>query len=116
MTRSHLVLLAIVGAALASAPAQAGRPRGMQVLDRDAVSLLDEESIWYLTLLRSAGGQALLMDQSDASPLRVTPLGFAPSGSTWGSYTATPDGSLWGACSGGRSRRRRACASSTSAT
>lgn len=62
---------------LASAPSEAARPR-QQVLDRDSVvlSLLGEEPIWYFTLLRGPNGQALLRDESDASPARVTPLGI----------------------------------------
>ena len=101
MKRLHFALPALLAVALlASAPADAGRLRGAQVLDSDAVFLMPEEPIWYLTLLRNAGGQVLVTDQSESSPLRVTPLGFAyPTGSTWGSYTATPDGTLWAALS-----------------
>lgn len=100
MTRSHFALFAVLGAVLASAPAEAGRPRGMQVLDSDTVFLMPEEPIWYLTLLRSRSGSLFVMDQSSESALRVTPLGFQyPTGSTWGSYTQTPYGSLWAALS-----------------
>lgn len=101
MTRSHFALLSLLAAMLlASAPAEAGRLRNAQVLDSDAVFLMPEEPIWYLTVLRRAGGQIVVTDQSESSPLRLTPLGFAyPTGSTWGSYTATPDGTLWTALS-----------------
>ncbi|RIL04007.1 MAG: hypothetical protein DCC71_14365 [Proteobacteria bacterium] len=78
MIRSGLALFPCVVLLFASAPAEAGRPRGAQVLDRDAVALMPEEPIWYFTLLRGADGGALLLDQSDATPLRATPLGFTP--------------------------------------
>jgi hypothetical protein len=99
MTRHRIAIVAALSLVFASASAEAGRPR-MQVLDRDVLSLMPEEPIWFLTLLRDVGGSILLLDQSDASPMRVTPLGFQyPTGSTWGSYTATPDGTVWGAFS-----------------
>ena len=105
MTRSHLALFAITAALLASAPAEAGRPRGMQVLDRDPLILpyIEQDAVYeqyQLTYMRGSDGRALLLDQSDASPLRVTPLGFTPPiGANAGSYTVTPDGSVWGAFS-----------------
>jgi hypothetical protein len=74
----------------------------MQVLDTDFLMLpyIEQENVYRVSLARSAGGQALLVDQSLATPMRVTPLGFTPPiGSNKGSYTATPDGSVWGAFS-----------------
>lgn len=101
MNRSHFALLALLGAALlASAPAEAGRPRGAQVLDRDVLSLMPEDHVFYLALMHSASGRATLLDESDDTPMRVTPLGFTPpAGSNTGSYTETPDGSVWAAFS-----------------
>jgi len=105
MTRFHVALFAITAALLASAPAEAGRPRGAQVLDRDTLILpyLEQDNLYkqyQLTYLRGADGRALLLDQSDSSPLRVTPLGFTPPiGANAASYTVTPDGSVWGAFS-----------------
>jgi len=100
MIRTSFALLVVLVLASASAPADAGRLRGSQVLDTDAVFLMPEEPIWFFTLLRDANGRISLMDQSDESPLRTTPLGFAyPTGSTWGSYTGTPDQRVWTAVS-----------------
>jgi len=99
----HAALLASLALVLvAAAPAQAGRVRGPEVLDSDALSLplLEEEGIFYLTLVRSPDGRIALRDRSAGSPLRTTPLGFSyPSGSTFGSYTAAPDGHVWAAVS-----------------
>jgi len=106
MNSNRIALCASLCLVLASAAAEAGRPRGMQVLDRDVLSLMPEDHVFYLTLVRSAGGQVMLMDESDTSPLRLTPLGFSyPTGSTLGSYTETPDGPVWAAFSSGQGVR-----------
>ena len=104
MNRSTFVLLASLWLLFTGTTAEAGRPRGMQVLDSDFVLLpyIEQDDLFRVTYLRGGGSgdQALLLDESDTSPMRVTPLGFtAPLGSGMGSYTATPDGSTWAAFS-----------------
>jgi hypothetical protein len=97
---TSLVITAVVLAI--AAPAQAGRPRGIQVLDSDTLLLpyIEQENLYRLTYFRSAAGTVMLLDESDATPLRVTPLGFTPPiGSNKGSYTATPDDTVWAAFS-----------------
>ena len=75
MPRTILIVLVSMCAALPTA-AQAARTRQMQVLDRDVLALMEEEGISFtLTTVRSASGEVLLMDQSAATPIRVTALG-----------------------------------------
>ena len=86
MTRPSLVLFAALCVALAAQPSFAGRTR-TEVLDRDALLLpyVEQDALFQLTTLRSATGALLLMDQSAATPIRVTPLGISiPPTSTWG--------------------------------
>jgi hypothetical protein len=98
---NRIALFASLCLVLASAAAQAGRPRGIEILDTDSVSLLpyiEQENLYKLTYFRDATGAAMLLDASASSPLRVTPLGFTPPiGSNKGSYTATPEGTVWAA-------------------
>jgi hypothetical protein len=101
MKRSTSLLVAAVVLAVA-AQAQAGRPRGIQVLDSDTLLLpyVEQENLYRLTYFRSAAGTVMLLDASDVTPMRVTPLGFTPPlGSNKGSYTATPDDTVWAAFS-----------------
>jgi hypothetical protein len=101
-------MAAVLSLALASGPADAGRARGPEVLDADVYLLpfIEQDNLYRLTYLRGAAGQALLLDQSDASPARVTPLGFTPPiGSNKGSYTVTPDDSTWAAFASSRGIR-----------
>jgi hypothetical protein len=100
MTRIRLALLACITLLLASATAEAGRPRGLQILDTDLLVLpyIEQQPIYKLTYARAPGGEATLVDQSLASPERRTPLGFTPPiGSDKGSYTATPGDTVWAA-------------------
>lgn len=76
MFRFSLFTIAFAAALLSSAPADAARPRQLQVLDTD--SLLAEEQIdFVLQLARRPNGEAVLIDESASTPRRVTPLGFA---------------------------------------
>lgn len=98
-----LAPLAVVALCAIGLPAAAGRPRTAETLDQDELSLLpflasaDPHSFGYV---RAASGEALLLDGSASSPLRATPLGFAPpAGANRAAYTATPDGTVWAAFS-----------------
>jgi hypothetical protein len=100
MTSKRIALLVSLCLMLASAVAEAGRPRGTHVLDTQLVLLpyLEQDTIYKVTLARNAAGQALLVDQSLATPIRVTPIGFTPPiGSNKGSFAVTPESSTWAA-------------------
>jgi hypothetical protein len=96
-TATLLAVLALA-LALASAPADAARPRQLQVVAHDTITIETPsgDMLWRLTALRAPAGQMLLMDQSASTPARVTPLGLTfPTGSTWGSFAADDDGTLY---------------------
>jgi len=100
MERIAATLFAFLPLALANAPAEAGRPRGITVLDADTLVLpyIEQDDRFDLYYARGSSGGALLLDGRPGDPLRATPLGFtAPLGSDKGSYTATPEGSAWAA-------------------
>src|SRR4029450_5697055 len=91
-------LLVVFALALASAPADAARPRPLQVVDHDEITIETKtgDMLFQLTTLRAPAGQMLLMDQSASTPARVTPLGLTfPPDSTWGSLAADDDGTLY---------------------
>src|SRR4029450_6646111 len=95
-------LLVVFALALASAPADAARPRHLQVVDHDEITIETKtgDMLFRLTTLRAPAGQMLLMDQSASTPARVTPLGLTfPTGSTWGSFAADHDGTRYVALS-----------------
>jgi hypothetical protein len=90
--------------ALASAPAEAARTR--RLLDVDVLGIPATNLTAELRLYRTPAGNLLEnilisnVTGMPVAPARMTPLGFSfPTGTTWGSYTAAPDGSVWAAFS-----------------
>ena len=77
-------------------------PLGQRVLHRDFALLpyIEQDNLFALTLVRKLSGAMLLVDSTDGTPRRTTPLGFTyPTGSTWGSYTSSADRHAYGAFS-----------------
>ncbi len=75
---------------------------GQRVLHRDFALLpyIEQDNLFALTLVRKLSGAMLLVDSTDGTPQRTTPLGFQyPTGSTWGSYTSWADRHAYGAFS-----------------
>ena len=100
-TRMILSILALsFVATFAARPAEAGRPR-MIILDQDTLAITHDPEFegWAnLSLLRTASGQALLLDARAGQPIVVTPLGFeAPPAGVYASYVEAPDGTIWAA-------------------
>jgi hypothetical protein len=87
---------------LAGGPPASAQPLPLQVLHRDFALLpyIEQDNLFNLTLARKPSGALLLLDSTDGTPLRTTPLGFSfPTGGTLGSYTSSADRHAYGAFS-----------------
>ena len=106
ISRSSVVAALAVGLVLAlffagGTPSSA-LPLGQRVLHRDYALLpyIEQDNLFALTLVRKLSGAMLLVDSTDGTAQRTTPLGFQyPTGSTWGSYTSSADRHAYGAFS-----------------
>jgi hypothetical protein len=101
-TMKTLARIALVLAwAVAGARSSAAQPVGT-VLHRDffLLSQIEQDTLFALTLMRTQSGAVVLLDATDGTSLRATPLGFMyPTGSTWGSYTSSPERHAYAAVS-----------------
>lgn len=95
-------LALVLALSLAGARSSAALPPGVRVVDRDfaLLSYIEQDKLFALTLLRTPSGALVLLDATDGTPLRATPLGLAlPSASSWGNYTSSADRHTYGAFS-----------------
>jgi hypothetical protein len=69
-------------------------PAGQRVLRRDYALLpyIEQDTLYKLTLVRKLSGAISLVDETDGTSPRTTPLGLTmPGSSTWGNYTSSAD-------------------------
>ena len=69
-------------------------PAGQRVLRREYALLpyMEQDTLYKLTLVRKLSGAIVLVDETDGTSPRTTPLGLTmPGSSTWGNYTSSAD-------------------------